>query len=365
MAQRRKKNNLQLDDAWYTEKGKNEDIVLSTRLTLCRNLANFPFPQYENEKQTERVLSIIYDVFNHLEDAEKYKLANVDDLDPLGRKILEERGIFQQDEGPKIGLVIRNDGKLSCQINSKDHIRISSYKTGLNLDCPYKAVKEMDEAMQKRLQFAGSWDFGYLTASIDEVGSGLRIYSTFFLPGLSLSDKIWPYYDTCKKNGCLISGAFGNGNRGCALGNFYILTNQNCLNGNEEEQISSFKTFAKEVIKTEKEIRKEAFVNKFSIVKDMIYRSFALVKYSLFIQVREAVEIISALKIGLSLNLLQGIDDNKLNALLYRIQDGHLEYVLKNGNFDFPSDIEENMQKKIERLRCILLQEAVENVSLT
>ena len=114
----------------------------------------------------------------------------------------------------------------------------------------------------------------------------------------------------------------------------------------------------------EKTARKECEYNKMSLIKDMVYRAFALAKYSLFMPVRESVEVISNIKLGKDLNLLNGIDDNKLNALLYRIQDGHLEYVLKNGDFDFPGDIAEDSVKKNERLRCLILQEAVEKVSV-
>ena len=31
-------------DAWYAFKGPENDVVLSTRVRLARNLANFPFP---------------------------------------------------------------------------------------------------------------------------------------------------------------------------------------------------------------------------------------------------------------------------------------------------------------------------------
>jgi len=63
------------------------------------------------------------------------------------------------------------------------------------------------------------------------------------------------------------------------------------------------------------------------------------------------------------MNLLTGIDDSVLFALLYRIQEAHLEYVLKNGSFNFEKDVSGTV-KKNGRLRALILQEAFENIKL-
>ena len=42
-------------DSWYALEGKNQDVVLSTRASLVRNLANFPFPSILDENESERI----------------------------------------------------------------------------------------------------------------------------------------------------------------------------------------------------------------------------------------------------------------------------------------------------------------------
>ena len=79
---------------------------------------------------------------------------------------------------------------------------------------------------------------------------------------------------------------------------------------------------------------------------------------------RESVDIIGKLKWGKDVGLVHGIEDSDLCALLYRIQDGHLQFVLKNGAFHFPSDIAEQQALQIERLRAVILQEAFEHITL-
>ena len=55
-------------DAWYAAPGDDDDVVLSTRVRLARNLANFPFPESCDDDEAVRVQNIVFDAFNHLPD---------------------------------------------------------------------------------------------------------------------------------------------------------------------------------------------------------------------------------------------------------------------------------------------------------
>lgn len=81
-------------DAWYTDKGSEADVVLSTKVRIARNLANFPFPVKMKGRDAERVQSLVFDAFNHLENGEKFQAIQADKLDLLSSHILEERGII-------------------------------------------------------------------------------------------------------------------------------------------------------------------------------------------------------------------------------------------------------------------------------
>jgi len=45
--------------------GEADDVVISTRARLIRNLADFPFPIKMTEDDKERVQALVYDVFNN------------------------------------------------------------------------------------------------------------------------------------------------------------------------------------------------------------------------------------------------------------------------------------------------------------
>ena len=99
-------------------------------------------------------------------------------------------------------------------------------------------------------------------------------------------------------------------------------------------------------------------------LRNRIYSSYARIKYASLINERDAIEIISDIKWGKNLGFFSGIEDSELCALLYRVQKGHLQFVLKNRKFNFPVDIAENKSLKTDYLRALILQEAFENIKL-
>ena len=46
---------------WFCKEGENQDVILSTRARIVRNLADFSFPNFLTKSETERVEIIILD----------------------------------------------------------------------------------------------------------------------------------------------------------------------------------------------------------------------------------------------------------------------------------------------------------------
>ena len=99
-------------------------------------------------------------------------------------------------------------------------------------------------------------------------------------------------------------------------------------------------------------------------LRDRIYRAYAKVKFASLVTMREAIEIISDIKWGKNLGFFSNVTDTDLCALLYRVQNGHLQFVLKSKNFNFPKDIADNAELKAANLRALILQEAFENLKV-
>ncbi|HBG66324.1 MAG TPA: hypothetical protein DDW78_07625 [Treponema sp.] len=363
-------------DAWYTYRGNDDDVVVSTKVRLARNLANFPFPAKLRGTDGERIQSIVFDAFNHLEDCEQFQAIAVSQLDSLGSRILEERGILGPSAGSSgkdAGIILRTDGRVACTVNIADHVHISSFAPGMDCSTALQVSQAVDKGLQQHIQFAASYDFGYLTSSLLDSGSGMRISIRVHLPSLSMQGRIRSIAEDMSGKGVLFSASFGSGGMdnvsgaggtGASLGAYYELSSTNCGSGSELDQLASIVSAGKKIMEMERSARSECRRDMPSDVRNYLYRSVALARSSLFIPLREAIDIISGIKWGTDMGMLCGIEDASLRALLYRIQEGHLEYVLKNGSFKFEKDVSANAAKKNERLRALILQEAFEDVKV-
>ncbi|MBR4012327.1 MAG: hypothetical protein IKI98_05850 [Spirochaetaceae bacterium] len=360
-------NNLTSSPAWYSEKGIQDDVICSTRIRLARNLADFPFPSKLKDEDRERVQALIFDAFSRLENSSDYQSLSVSNLELLGRLILAERGVLTQDmvEKNNTGVVIRSDGKVSCTVNSFDHLHLSSFSTGLNLQENYELISSIDSKLQDSLQFAGMPDFGYLSYRLRDTGTGMKISMMLHLPALSYEGLEKNIFKSLVNCGFDIFACFSNqkNNATRALGSYFRIATNTSFPHSETDQIAQMVSIASQLMDAERQTRSDLMKTKPTLLKDKIYRALATIKYSRFISLSEGIELISAIKLGKNCNLFTGIEDSTPFALLYRIQTAHLGFVIRSGNFNFEDDVT-TPEQQTDRLRALVLQETVSSVYL-
>ena len=354
-------------DAWYSYEGPENDVVLSTRVRLARNLANYPFPGNFRGDDARQVQTLVFDSVANSGQAEHFQALPAIALDSLGARIMTERGVIPADmvKAPGGGIVMRNDGKVCCTVNGSDHVHIIAFAPGLSCDTAFNECSLMDSQLQERLQFAASYDYGFLTSSLKDCGSGLRISVRLHLPSLSFTGRMGEFSQDLAKKGLELSACYGAGSEsGSSLGSYYQLATGYAAQGSELDQTAGLLSAVETVINAERRARAKLVKEHVTKVQDAVYRSYARSRFALLMSLREAVETVSGLKWGADLGLLHGISYSTLHALLYRVQEGHLQFVLKNGLFTFPKDIAADSSLQIQRLRSLILQEALENVKL-
>lgn len=360
--------------SWYACNGKDLDVIVSSRVRFSRNLANFPFPEFFHGDDSFRVQTLIFDSFSQLQTSdESYKFHAVEtsSLDENGRALLEERGVLKAlpktvkvDTLPESAVVMTLDGRSATVINCMDHLRIASFKSGLSVHDCFDSCSKIDRGLQDTLQFAASWDFGFLTANIKDVGSGMKLSCRLHLPAVLRSGKLSLVTDIAAKGKFKISPAFPMISQGSAAGNFFTIETSSCMKGSELSQVADFEATCVLIAETERKILKEFAENKRTLVKNSVIRAYSTAKFSLLISMREAVDIISDIKVGLNLGLISGVDNPMLCGLLFRVQPAHIAYLLDSGDFTFEEDVNSDRRLKIDRLRALILQEAFEKISL-
>lgn len=357
---------------WYLRDGKDNDVLISTRVRYARNLANFPFvPNFRGDNK-ERVQVLVFDAFSHFEKLDDYVFVDTSLLDSDGMKILAERGMLKLTKTPEgkiipfgSGLIIHSGGNVSCSINCTDHLHIASLRSGLDCRTCFDECKKIDSDLQQYLQFAASCDFGYLTTSLLNAGSGIKFSAIIHIPSIVRTGKIRGFVDYLREKGLKILPAFPSPPAlEAALGCYFIISTVSAQSGTEIDQLASFESACRYIIDSERKILDELADNKRTINRNTVIRAYSLAKFSTLVSMNEAIELISDIQFGVRLGLISGIDNSSLCGILYRIQDGHLNYLMKSGSFNFEKDIEDSQRLKIDRLRAIILQETFDKILL-
>ncbi len=346
-------------NAWYTEDGPDNDVILSSRVRVARNLAGFPFPAAIKSDDAESILSLVFDAFNQLENPERFQLVRMADLDILGRRILSERGVISPGVGndPWRGIVIRNDGIVSATINVDDHLRLAAFSSGLALFPCARTVSEIERAMESRLQFSAQAGFGYLTANLLDAGSGLKASVLACLPSLCMGGLLDRVIREYLGQGFIIRGYYGS-DAGTSLGCLYQLSNGSSASGDAESQLAQMERAAVGLAELERKARREVFATMPLTVEDSVFRAIAAAKYARFIPLPEAVDLIQRIKLGLTLGLVTGFGHKDLTALLYRIQSAHIGFVISGGDVTIEEDVRTE-DAKADRLRAMVIQEVL------
>ncbi|MBP5587418.1 MAG: hypothetical protein J6X37_01640 [Treponema sp.] len=349
-------------EIWYNTPAQDQDVVVSTRVRLARNLASFPFPLNSKSDEFDRVQNIVFDAFSKFNHPDNYQIMALKNLDTNGEKILGERGLFDGTSGT--GLITTLDGISACIVNDCDHVRISSFAPGLELEKAYERAEDIDNQMQQFVQFAASRDFGYLTSSVFNAGSGMKTSLRLHLPSLSFSGEIRDVVKQVYEKNYTFADCYGVGSFfNSALGAYYQVSSISSMAGSEIDQLASMSAVGKFICDLERKKRAEYADNKPTVVHNIVVRAYSLAKFTILLELRDCIDIISCLKWGLDLGFIAGVEDYELNSLLYRVQPGHLGYLLKTNDFNFEEDVENDAQLKENRLRAIILKSTVEKIS--
>ncbi|MBR7063706.1 MAG: hypothetical protein IKI31_00910, partial [Treponema sp.] len=261
------------------------------------------------------------------------------------------------------GIAFHPNQEESFYVNSKDHVRIVSFKPGLNFKSVCNRAFDLDHSFQDSLQFAATNNFGYLTSSFYDVGSGMKLSFYAHLPSITFLGEIENIIQSIRERGLAIRAVHGVGGKwGDALGAYYEVSTISSFQGNELDQRATIESAAKFITKTERKFRKQCAENRTTEVTNIILRSLSKGRFSLLLTLREAIDIISALKWGIDLKFGDGIDGSEIRTLIYHMQETHMQVLATTGSCKFEDDIKDNMNLQKDRLRAIVMQQTCEKI---
>lgn len=333
---------------WYTECGRESDVVLSSRVRLARNIEGIPFPGRSTEEQQDKVIEICK---NAVFDSDiKLNYIDIGAMKDYEKQAIAECHIISpqmMDSSIKRGLLLSDDSSVSVLVNEEDHLRIQCMSAGLELGKCFEIANRIDDSLEQTADFAFDSQFGYLTCCPTNVGTGMRASVMVHLPALTISGGINSVIDSLSQLGMTVRGIFGEGSK--ATGDIYQISNQTTLGESEENILERFEQIIEEVIGKERELRTNIYnADKYNI-EDKLMRSFGILTNAVILTSAEAMTRLSDVRFATELGIIKDMSLKKLNTAIYAVLPAN---IVKNYNITDPT---ERDLKRAEIIKEILL----------
>lgn len=302
---------------WFEEAGVRNDIVISSKVRLARNINAYPFSTCITEKQIEKMLSDTGKVVLKLPATAQYRDYILEDLDDIQKEALVERNVISNylSNQKEAMFFVSEDEKNTIMLNEEDHIRIQCTEAGLNLKGAFERVNQLDDMIGSKIEYAYDDNFGYLTTCPSNVGTGMKASLMMHLPALGNSKKIQDLISEVGHFGVDMKGLYGED--GSGSGHIYQISNQKTLGFSEEEIINNLESIAKQIIDREKECQRQVLKSDKSKLEDEIYKSYGILKYSRRLNFKDAMLFLSEIRLGLSLHIIEFQDNS--DFMIYQL----------------------------------------------
>lgn len=297
---------------WYEKTGKNEDVVVSTRLRLARNLTDYKFADRLNEEEEAALIDKVMSTFK--KDHENgYKYIYLNKCSSQEKCELMEKYVIGQFFLDKKGgaVILGADESSEVMIGAEDHIRIQVLANGMNMSYCFKAANEIDDYFDSRFEYAFDEKYGYKTTYPTNIGTGLRASYILHLPAIARAKKIAQLSTELGRFGVKFRPLYGD-SEDC-MGNLYRISTQRTLGQNEEGLIKDLEDVVTQIIKQEREQRDYFYNNDRIGMEDEIYKSYGVLKFARKLNVKDAMMLISEVMLGKALGILT-FNDDKFNA---------------------------------------------------
>lgn len=291
--------------SWYTTHAPEDDIAVSTRIRLARNLSGLPFPaRMTPEQRRDLNLKVKNAVLqSNTPFAKSLKYIDMADVPQTEIAAMVERHIISPEfaeENADRAIIISADESISIMIGEEDHVRIQVILGGLQLEKAYDTAEQLDSLLYNELHFAFDRSLGFLTECPTNLGTGLRASVMLHLPVTESNGEISSIAETVGKIGFTVRGMYGEGTKASA--SMYQVSNQITLGISEKNAIDNLKIITAQLIDKERKARNG--LNKIKL-EDMCFRALGTLQNSRILSSKEMMDLLSRIKLGISMGIIK------------------------------------------------------------
>ncbi len=313
---------------WLKGCGPESDIVMSSRVRLARNLADYPFIRRCTDIDRANIESTVRERLSQESRLTELTFIDVADLETIDRQFLVERQLISREHANSDGaraVAIDDHEQLSLMVNEEDHLRLQVMKSGLDLTGAWQQINEVDDVIEEHLNYAFHEELGYLTGCPTNVGTGMRVSVLVHLPALVITQQIEKVFRSLQRINLVVRGLYGEGTQ--AMGDFYQVSNQITLGKTEKELLAQVGDVIPVIIDYERKARDFLVKEKQNDLFDQVSRAYGTLQNAQQISSEETMFLLSRVRMGINLGLIGDLEIPQINELFIRTQPAHLQKI--------------------------------------
>ena len=295
--------------SWLMSPGAHRGAVISSRVRLARGWSAYAFHRKLSRKRqqelTDRLLEQVAAAVPTAGVAWQMQA-----LTPIERLALVERQIISRDlsTAKRPGAVFLAEPQdahghvLAAMINEEDHLRLQVIGPGLCLPQLLAAAVSVDQALEKRVDWAVHPQWGYLTACHTNLGTGLRASVMLHLPALAETGELKAVLRALGKLHLAVRGGHGEGTE--PTGHTFQISNARALGATEEGYVVALEAAVERVIAAEQIARTALLEKARPRLEDKVFRAWGMLTRARSLSTEELGEQLSWLRLGVALDVL-------------------------------------------------------------
>lgn len=307
-----------------------DDIIVSSRVRLARNIKGEVFPQRAAVEDKVRLLGRVSPVISGLASMHSAVALDMAALNWTEKHVLRERHLIsveQSENGKGSGVVLKDDESMAIMINEEDHLRMQALSPGLALQEEWRKIDEVDSELEGHISYAFSRRLGYLTACPSNVGTGLRASVMLHLPALNLLNEMEQVFKGLTRIGLAVRGLLGEGTD--ASGNMFQISNQMTLGEAEKSIVDRLTDVVLEVSGHEKNARVRLAEQRKVYLLDYVGRAYGVLMNAQLMSSREMLDLLSSLRLGADLGMVRDVSAATIRELMLLTQPGHMQIMME------------------------------------
>jgi protein arginine kinase len=336
----------ELKNPW---KESSHPVWIASRISLARNLKPYKFPNKEEKGRKQHIFELLSTGLKECPFLDQPEVLLTDDLDFSAKEFLLEHFLAPEDYyqmHDNEAFVFDNDGRFFATINYKDHLQMSYLETHQELEQGWSQLLKIEGNLGKKLEFAFDERFGFKTADPREGGTALHATLFLHIPAITHMGELPELLEHSSEEEVHVSTLQGNLNE--VIGDLLLVKNKCSIGLSEESIITSMRLWATKAMVSEMNWRKKILETQDSSIKTKITRAMGLISHSYQLDLVEALNALSLIKLGVEIGWIDAPPDVNLNSLLFSCRRAHLMYLIGE-----KFDAEQLSKKRAEYLKKV------------